>query len=150
MKRLGTDLARRLMLGSRAAALLAVAVLAGAVGGAWAVAGAPGLDRVTVLTVADDSPNDSASSPPASAAETSKAPTATKSPKPAKTGKPDDAGKPDGAGKQGSGAQGVHGRCVSKVARGDATGGPNDNHGGAVSAAARNCPRPSPAATDAD
>jgi hypothetical protein len=42
----------------------------------------------------------------------------------------------------------VHGRCVSAVARSDATGGENDNHGGVVSAAAKDCPRPSPATTD--
>jgi TolA-binding protein len=34
-----------------------------------------------------------------------------------------------------TGAQ--HGACVSEVARGNETGGPNDNHGGAVSTAAR-------------
>lgn len=43
------------------------------------------------------------------------------------------------------GAQGVHGACVSAVARSDAVGGKNDNHGGAVSAAAKSCPKPSAA-----
>jgi hypothetical protein len=39
------------------------------------------------------------------------------------------------------GAQGVHGQCVSKVARNkNAMGGKNHNHGGAVSAAAHSCP----------
>jgi hypothetical protein len=39
-------------------------------------------------------------------------------------------------------AQDAHGRCVSKVARDhSAVGGPHHNHGGAVSAAAHNCPR---------
>lgn len=39
------------------------------------------------------------------------------------------------------GAQGVHGQCVSKVARDhEAVGGPHHNHGGAVSAAAHSCP----------
>lgn len=38
-------------------------------------------------------------------------------------------------------AQGVHGQCVSKVARDhSAVGGPHHNHGGAVSAAAHSCP----------
>jgi hypothetical protein len=38
-------------------------------------------------------------------------------------------------------AGGVHGQCVSKVARDkSAVGGPHHNHGGAVSAAAHNCP----------
>jgi hypothetical protein len=38
-------------------------------------------------------------------------------------------------------AQDQHGRCVSKVARDhSAVGGPHHNHGGAVSAAAHNCP----------
>ncbi len=37
--------------------------------------------------------------------------------------------------------QGVHGRCVWKVARDkSAVGGPHHNHGGAVSAAAHSCP----------
>jgi hypothetical protein len=39
------------------------------------------------------------------------------------------------------GAQGVHGKCVSAVARDhNAVGGPHNNHGGAVSAAAHSCP----------
>ena len=38
-------------------------------------------------------------------------------------------------------AGGVHGQCVSKVARDkSAVGGPHHNHGGAVSAAAHSCP----------
>ena len=37
--------------------------------------------------------------------------------------------------------QGVHGKCVSKIARDkSAVGGPHHNHGGAVSAAAHSCP----------
>jgi hypothetical protein len=40
----------------------------------------------------------------------------------------------------GNGAQGVHGACVSAVARDhSAVGGPHHNHGGAVSAAAHSC-----------
>ena len=62
-------------------------------------------------------------------------------------GKPSKAPKSTGPGASGTGAKGVHGRCVSKVATSDATGGPNDNHGGAVSAAAKSCPHPTPAAS---
>ena len=136
----------------RTSSLLLAAALLGGVGGAWAVAGAPGLDGVTVVrTVADGS------EAPAGSQATGR---------PTDAGRPSDAGKPDRTGEPGAradkpdkpekadkvekadGAQGVHGRCVSAVARSDATGGPNDNHGGAVSAAAKDCPRPSPATTD--
>ena len=38
--------------------------------------------------------------------------------------------------------RGAHGACVAAVARGAATGGKNDNHGGAVSRAAHTCAKP--------
>lgn len=41
--------------------------------------------------------------------------------------------------------RGAHGACVSAVARGAATGGKNDNHGGAVSRAAHTCAKPAAA-----
>jgi len=144
----------RLLAQGRLAGLVAVAVVAGAVGGAWAVAGAPGLDRVTVMTVSDDGGGAHSS--------LTKEPGKSRELKVDKTGRPADAGKPSSkpsskpskapktAGSGSPGAQGLHGRCVSKVARSDATGGPNDNHGGAVSAAAKNCPRPSAAASADD
>ena len=135
----------------RTTTLLVAAALLGGAAGAWAVTGAPGLDSVTVRTVADGSES------PSSSQGTGR---------PTDAGRPSDAGKPAKSGEPGAGSekaekdekadkaakadgdQGVHGRCVSAVARSDATGGPNDNHGGAVSAAAQDCPRPSPAATD--
>lgn len=44
---------------------------------------------------------------------------------------------------------GAHGQCVSEVARSDEVGGPNNNHGGAVSQAAREtCWQTDPAAGD--
>ena len=140
----------RLLAQGRLAGLVAVAVVAGAVGGAWAVAGAPGLDRVTVMTVSDDGGGAHSS--------LTEEPAKSKELKVDKTGRPADAGKPSSkpskapkAARSGSpGAQGQHGQCVSKVARSDATGGPNDNHGGAVSAAAKSCPRPSAAASADD
>ena len=148
----------RLLAHGRLAALLALSVVAGGVGGAWAVAGAPGLDRVTVMTVSDDG----TATADEDAAEKSAEPQKTKEPKAEKTGRPADAGKPSGAGKpskaaattgpakpekSGDGSRGIHGRCVSAVATSDATGGPNDNHGGAVSEAAHTCPHPTPAAS---
>ena len=147
----------RLLAHGRLAALVALSVVAGGVGGAWAVAGAPGLDRVTVMTVSADA--DDAAPEKSAEPQKSKAPKAEKSDRPSGAGKPSDAGKPSSAGKpskapkstgpgaSGTGAKGVHGRCVSKVATSDATGGPNDNHGGAVSAAAKSCPHPTPAAS---
>jgi hypothetical protein len=155
MKRTVLDVLRPILAGGRAAALLAVAVLAGAVGGAWAVSGAPGLDRVTFSTVADSSQTPSATG---STAGESAEPKKSKEPKAERSGRPEDAGKPSKAPKVpkagslagASGAHGLHGKCVSQVARSDATGGPNHNHGGAVSAAAKNCPRPAPAASGAD
>ena len=143
----------RLLLHGRLAALVALSVVAGGVGGAWAVAGAPGLDRTTVVTVADDS-----------AAGESAEPKASKEPKPAKTGRPTDVGKPSDAAKPSKaakapktgrdaaadGPRGVHGRCVSAVARSDANGGPHKNHGGAVSKAAQSCPHPTPSGTATD
>ena len=150
----------RLLVSGRLAALVALSVVAGGIGGAWAVAGAPGLERVTVMTVSDDGTATADDPARKSAGPTSsKVSKEPKEPKAAKSGRPTDAGKPSGAGKPpkaakaakpaGSGdkGQGVHGRCVSAVATSDATGGPNDNHGGAVSAAAKSCPRPTPAAT---
>ena len=135
----------------RSTTLLLAAALLGAVGGAWAVAGAPGLDSVTVRTVADGTES------PSSTQSTGRP---TDAGKPEKTGKPAKSGEPGASDEKAEkadpsekadkadGAQGVHGRCVSAVARGDATGGANDNHGGAVSAAAHDCPRPSPGPTD--
>jgi hypothetical protein len=133
----------------RTASLLLAAVLAGAAGGAWAVAGTPGLDRVSVRTVADEEPS-------GASAQVTGRPTDAGRPshagKPAKTGKPDQPGNGDTAKRDAAetadGAQGGHGRCVSEVARSDATGGDHDNHGGAVSAAAHDCPRPGPESTD--
>ena len=47
---------------------------------------------------------------------------------------------------EGTGRSGAHGRCVSAVARDkDAVGGPHDNHGWAVSRAAHRCPHPAAA-----
>jgi hypothetical protein len=154
----------RLLAHGRLAALVAISVVAGGVGGAWAVAGAPGLDRVTVMTVSDTGAataaeqGDDSTAGESAEPEKSKAPKSEKSGRPTKAGKASSAGKPAGAGKPskgpkagGSGASagshGLHGRCVSAVATSDATGGPNDNHGGAVSAAAKACPRPTQAAS---
>ena len=135
------QLLRSLMVSTRATALVLVAVLAGAVGGAWAVAGAPGLDRVTVTTVADetDSPD----------ADETAEPEKTKPPKDhsGKPGKAAQSGKPAKGNAAKTGAQGVHGKCVSAVARSNRTGGPNDNHGFVVSKAAETCPHPTPSAT---
>ena len=144
----------------RTTTLLLAAVLLGGIGGAWAVAGAPGLGPVTVSTVADGSGSPSsteATGRPTDAGRPSDAGKPDKPGKPAKTGAPgaeaDEAEESEESDKaqktdKPDGAQGVHGRCVSAVARSSATAGPNDNHGGAVSAAAKDCPRPSPATTD--
>jgi len=125
---------------TRTVAFVAVAVLAGAVGGAWAVAGAP-TPGITVTTVSDDSgdpasPDDAARPEEAEKTETEKRAKPEKSDKPSQ---PDKAAKTDRHG--GTGGSGVHGACVSAVARSDAVGGQNDNHGGAVSEAAHSCPR---------
>jgi hypothetical protein len=134
----------------RSTTLLLAAALLGGVGGAWAVADAPGLDGVTaVRTVADGSeaPSTQATGRPTDAGKPDKTPKPDKAGKPAatkKTEKPDKAARSAEPAKA-DGPQGAHGRCVSAVARSTATGGPNHNHGGAVSAAARSCPRPSPA-----
>jgi hypothetical protein len=149
-------LAESLATHGRAATLLLAAALAGGVGGAWAVAGAPGLDQVTVHTVADETsapesaestarPTDSGR--PTDAGKPSPAGKASKSAKPDKPDKPDKAAQSPGGDTTAS-AQGAHGACVSAVARSAATGGVRDNHGGAVSAAAHDCPKPSPASTD--
>lgn len=100
---------------SRLVPLLTVAVLAGAAGGTWAVSAASG-PRVMVATVADD---DGATR----GDDRLRPATATGTPRP----------------------RGAHGACVSAVARGAATGGKNDNHGGAVSRAAHTCAKPAAA-----
>ena len=136
-------LIRSLMVSNRVTPLVLVAVLARAVGGAWAVAGAPGLDRVTVTTVGDATDT--------SDADESSKPQKTKPPQAHKGGKQSNAaraGKPAKVKTAGTGAQGVHGRCVSAVARSDKTGGPNDNHGFVVSKAAETCPHPTPSGTN--
>lgn len=120
---------------TRTVAFVAVAVLAGAVGGAWAVAGAP-TPGITVTTVSDDSGDPTTTEDAAEKAE--KAAKPEKSDKAAKLPKPDKAAK---AQRPEDAASGVHGACVSAVARSDAVGGKNDNHGGAVSEAAHSCPR---------
>lgn len=100
---------------SRLVLLLTVAVLAGVAGGTWGVSAASG-PRVTVATVADDDG--------ATRGDDRRGPaTATGTPRP----------------------RGAHGACVAAVARGAATGGKNDNHGGAVSRAAHTCAKPAAA-----
>lgn len=132
---------------TRTLALVAVAVLAGATGGVWAVAGAPS-PGVTVTTVADENGDaadtgDEAEKPDKPA----KADKAEKPEKPEKAGKPEKSEKTDGSGSpEKTAGAGVHGACVSAVARSDATGGKNDNHGGAVSQAAHTCPPKDPGA----
>ena len=139
----------------RATTLLLAAALLGAAGGAWVAAGAPGTGGVTaVRTVADGTATEAPGTRrPTDAARPSHAGQPDKSPKPEKSAKPDKSAKPgdaDGADRtaKADDGQGVHGRCVSPGARSDATGGANDNHGGAVSAAAKDCPRPTPTTTD--
>lgn len=106
---------------------LMIALAVGVVGGSWAVASSH-LPTVTVTTVADaDTPD---------AQETG---TPDKTPKPEKTPKAD---RPARTGVQAHGAQGVHGACVSAIAKDESlVGGPRGNHGGAVAAAAHDCPR---------
>jgi hypothetical protein len=122
---------------TRTVAFVAVAVLAGAVGGAWAVAGAP-TPGITITTVSDDSGDPGSTEDATEPEKAEKAEKAEKSDKAAKPPKPDKAEKPEKSEDAGSG---VHGACVSEVARSDAVGGKNDNHGGAVSEAAHSCPR---------
>jgi hypothetical protein len=132
---------------ARWAVLVAVAVLAGAVGGVWAVTAA-GPDSVRVSTVAGD-----ASSGARKSSEPERSDKPEKSPKPEKSDPSrqgrgagqDKPAKPQATkGEPTAGERGVHGACVSAVARSDATGGPRDNHGGAVSVAAHTCPHPTP------
>ena len=129
------SLALRAAAHARLTVIIVAAVLAGAAGGAWATGVAP--SPVQILTVADQS-------------ETAAEESATAEDKGDKPGKPEKAessekadkpAKPDKADRAG-GAQGAHGACVSAVAKDkDAIGGKNDNHGGAVSKAAHDCPR---------
>jgi hypothetical protein len=107
--------------GVRLTVLLAAALVAG-----FAVAsavGAPGPTRL--VTVAGNDSTASASAQPEKASKSEK------------TGPGSDE------------ADGVHGACVAKVAHDkSAVGGPQHNHGWAVSRAAHSCPHPSSAATD--
>ena len=106
---------------------LLVALVVGVVGGTWAAASSH-LPAVTVTTVADATTPD--------AQETGKP---DQTPKAEKSAKAD---QPARTGVQAQGAQGVHGACVSAIAKDESiVGGRNNNHGGAVSAAAHSCPR---------
>jgi hypothetical protein len=100
---------------TRLVVLVSVAVLAGATGGVWAATNVAG-PGITVTSVADEKGGA------------------------AKADKPDKPAKQKGsAAERGGAPQGAHGACVSAVARSSATGGENDNHGGAVSRAAHTC-----------
>ena len=141
------SLALRAVAHARLTVIIVAAVLAGAAGGAWATGVAP--SPVQILTVADETAPEESSTAEEKADKAEKAEKtekaerseqAPKADKPDKTDKPekaDRAVKAEGA----EGAQGVHGACVSAVAKDkDAIGGKNDNHGGAVSKAAHDCP----------
>jgi hypothetical protein len=147
--------------GARRAAVIAVALAVGVLVGASALAGHP----TRVVTVADEA---STSAPTVSehasagqshadekaddaadkAAEKSDK-AAEKSDKAAeKSDKADDKAAESSDGTSGDG---VHGSCVSAVARDkDKVGGPHDNHGFAVSRAAHTCPNPQPGGTAGD
>jgi hypothetical protein len=133
--------------GARRAAVVAVAMAVGVLLGASALAGHP----TRVVSVADGS---SAAPVGSEQATGHGSGTASKAPKESKSGKPektaagsdesDETAKDEGDG-------GVHGKCVSAVARDkDKVGGPHDNHGFAVSRAAHTCPNPQPEGTAGD
>ena len=107
LTRLVTEIATR----TRVVVFIAVALLAGGIGGVWAATNT-GAPHVSVTTVAGEKSGQAA----ADGASNTKA-TKIKA----------------------AGNQGAHGACVSAVARRDAKGGKNDNHGGAVSRAAHTC-----------
>ena len=141
------SLALRAAAHARLTVIVVAAVLAGAAGGAWATGVAP--SPVQILTVAGQSetPSEESGTAEEKADKTEKA---ERSEKADDAGKAEKAGKPEKADKaeklekaeRAEGAQGVHGACVSAVAKDkDAIGGKNDNHGGAVSKAAHDCPR---------
>lgn len=130
--------------GARWAAVVAVAMAVGVLVGASALAGHP----TRVVTVADEastaSPTGSEHAAEHGSDKSSKPPKASKSAKPEKSAGSDDAADEGGNG-------GVHGACVSAVARDkDKVGGPHDNHGFAVSRAAHTCPNPEPGSTAGD
>ena len=103
---------------------LLIALLVGVGGGTWAATSAQ-RPSVNVSTVADEGPG--------GAGQTGK---------PDQTAKPEKTATTDAQGPGASAAQGAHGACVSAVAKDEAlVGGRNNNHGGAVSAAAHSCPR---------
>ncbi len=108
---------------TRLVVLVSVAVLAGATGGVWAATNVAG-PGITVTNVADEKGG-------AAKADKSKA-----------------AKQKAAAAERGGEPQGAHGACVSAVARSSATGGENDNHGGAVSRAAHTCPPNAAGASD--
>ncbi len=134
--------------GARWAAVVAVAMAVGVLLGASALAGHP----TRVVTVADGSstaaPTGSEHATVHGSDKASKPPKESKSAKPEKTAagsdESDEAAKDEGDG-------GVHGTCVSAVARDkDEAGGPHHNHGFAVSRAAHTCPNPQPEGTAGD
>ena len=144
------SLALRAAAHARLTVIIVAAVLAGAAGGAWATGVAP--SPVQILTVADQSetPSEESGTAEEKADKTEKAERSEKADEADDAGKAEKAGKPEKADKaekldkaeRAEGAQGVHGACVSAVAKDkDAIGGKNDNHGGAVSKAAHDCPR---------
>ena len=132
--------------GARLAALIAVGLVAG-FGVATAV-GAPGPTRLVTVVTGDQAAGTDETDASESA-EPEKAAKPEQTGKPDKTGKPEKTGKPDEAGTAGEDtAGGVHGACVSKVARDTSkVGGPHHNHGWAVSRAAHTCPHPTPTST---
>lgn len=139
--------------GARLAAVIAVALVAGFL--VATAAGVPGPSNL--VAVVSGGQGDATETPSAEATgqpETSE-PVETGQPdetgKPAKSAKPEKTGQPGKTGDTAGGTEpgGVHGSCVSKVARDRNTvGGPHHNHGWAVSRAAHSCPHPSSAATD--
>ena len=118
------SLAATLAAKARLTVLVAAAVLVGAAGGVHAATAGPSLP-VTVSTVADTSHADKVHK---DKARTTEPKAQDRAAKPAKSPRP--------AGVVGQ----THGACVSAVARDiNLVGGRNNNHGGAVSAAAHSC-----------
>ncbi len=122
-----TRLLQTLAAHARWTVIVVVAVLAGATGGVWAATVGPS-PTVTVTNVADgDTPGDRATGKPEK----------TKPVTPPKRDADEEADELGEVRAERADGQGAHGACVSAVARGDAVGGKNNNHGGAVSEAAR-------------
>jgi len=133
--------------GARRAAVIAVAMAVGVLVGASALAGHP----ARVVTVADEASTSAPTGSEHAAAGQSHADEKADDAADKADEKSEKADEKSAETSDGTSGGGVHGSCVSAVARDkEKVGGPHDNHGFAVSRAAHTCPHQQPGGAAGD